>query len=224
MEIAKIVMLLFILSLLCGCLILYNTEQINKYISVIDTKYNTFNMNNTDTIQYIKSIKVSDNTIVQYINSFLLFIGTTKQIGGYTKDTDSTGLAKDSTGLAKDSTDLAKDSTDLAKDSSGLAKDSSGLAKDSSGLAKESTGLAKDSTSLAKEKDSTSLAKDSTCVINDNIKPIDIIDLSKIDITKSKYHGEELPWDREVGYCDILKNTDDDLYKTVHNTKTITFY
>lgn len=33
-----------------------------------------------------------------------------------------------------------------------------------------------------------------------------------------------LPWDREVGHCEVLKNNDRDLYKTVQDVKTITFF
>lgn len=33
-----------------------------------------------------------------------------------------------------------------------------------------------------------------------------------------------LPWDREVGHCEILKDNDRDLYKTVQDVKTLTIY
>jgi hypothetical protein len=36
--------------------------------------------------------------------------------------------------------------------------------------------------------------------------------------------GVDLPWDREVGHCEVLKDRDRDLYKTVLNTNVITFY
>lgn len=41
---------------------------------------------------------------------------------------------------------------------------------------------------------------------------------------KGRNFGIELPWDREVGYCEVLKNTDRDLYKNVQDSTTITFY
>lgn len=33
-----------------------------------------------------------------------------------------------------------------------------------------------------------------------------------------------LPWDRDVGNCEVLKSTDRDLYKTVQDNIVITFY
>lgn len=39
-----------------------------------------------------------------------------------------------------------------------------------------------------------------------------------------RYMGNELPWDKEVGQCDVLKNMDIDLYKNVQDSKTITFW
>lgn len=36
--------------------------------------------------------------------------------------------------------------------------------------------------------------------------------------------GYELPWDREVGFCEVLKGTDNDLYKNVQNSTTLTIY
>lgn len=40
----------------------------------------------------------------------------------------------------------------------------------------------------------------------------------------NKIFGNELPWDKEVGFCDVLKNTDKDLYQNVQNADTIVFY
>lgn len=39
-----------------------------------------------------------------------------------------------------------------------------------------------------------------------------------------RYMGNELPWDKEVGQCDIVKNMDIDLYKNVQDSKIITFW
>ena len=36
--------------------------------------------------------------------------------------------------------------------------------------------------------------------------------------------GYELPWDKEVGFCEVLNNTDMDLYDNVQDSTTITFY
>lgn len=36
--------------------------------------------------------------------------------------------------------------------------------------------------------------------------------------------SNSLPWDREIGSCEVLKGIDKDLYKTVQNTKTLIFY
>ena len=40
----------------------------------------------------------------------------------------------------------------------------------------------------------------------------------------SRNFGTELPWDEEIGFCDVLKGTDRDLYKNVQDSSTITFY
>ncbi len=32
------------------------------------------------------------------------------------------------------------------------------------------------------------------------------------------------PWDRNVGFCEVLRETDNDLYKNVHDVNIITFY
>lgn len=39
-----------------------------------------------------------------------------------------------------------------------------------------------------------------------------------------KTFGFELPWDREIGHCEVLANTDRDLYKSVQNSKILTFF
>src|SRR5579883_2484968 len=36
--------------------------------------------------------------------------------------------------------------------------------------------------------------------------------------------GNELPWDKEVGFCELLKNTDKDLYRNVQDSTSITIY
>jgi hypothetical protein len=41
---------------------------------------------------------------------------------------------------------------------------------------------------------------------------------------KNRNLGTELPWDREVGFCEVLDSTDRDLYKNVQDSTTITFY
>ena len=45
-----------------------------------------------------------------------------------------------------------------------------------------------------------------------------------VDTEKSRDFGIELPWDREVGFCEVLSKTDRDLYQNVKDTTTITFY
>ncbi len=42
--------------------------------------------------------------------------------------------------------------------------------------------------------------------------------------TNDRYMGNELPWDKEIGQCDIVKNMDIDLYKNVQDSKIITFW
>lgn len=39
-----------------------------------------------------------------------------------------------------------------------------------------------------------------------------------------KNFGNELPWDREIGFCEVLKGTDRDLYSNVVNDAIITFF
>lgn len=36
--------------------------------------------------------------------------------------------------------------------------------------------------------------------------------------------GNELPWDREVGFCEVLRGSDRDLYRNVQDSTTITLY
>lgn len=45
-----------------------------------------------------------------------------------------------------------------------------------------------------------------------------------IDNEANRDFGIELPWDREVGFCEVLSKTDRDLYQNVRDTTTITFY
>lgn len=45
-----------------------------------------------------------------------------------------------------------------------------------------------------------------------------------INNEKNRDFGIELPWDREVGFCEVLSKTDRDLYQNVRDTTTITFY
>lgn len=45
-----------------------------------------------------------------------------------------------------------------------------------------------------------------------------------VDNEKNRDFGIELPWDREVGFCEVLSKTDRDLYQYVKDTTTITFY
>lgn len=66
---------------------------------------------------------------------------------------------------------------------------------------------------------------------NINIKdPSDVkkadSDISSIQFeeTDSKDFGDELPWDKEVTHCEVLKHTDRDLYKNVQDVNMITFY
>lgn len=42
--------------------------------------------------------------------------------------------------------------------------------------------------------------------------------------SRDRNFGNELPWDREVGFCEVLKNTDRDLYQNVQDSTTIVFY
>jgi hypothetical protein len=42
--------------------------------------------------------------------------------------------------------------------------------------------------------------------------------------SNDRYMGNELPWDNEIGYCDIINNMDIDLYKNVQDSKIITFW
>lgn len=41
---------------------------------------------------------------------------------------------------------------------------------------------------------------------------------------RDREFGNDLPCDREIGYCEVLKGTDNDMYKTVQDDITITFY
>ena len=50
-----------------------------------------------------------------------------------------------------------------------------------------------------------------------------IPDLILLD-SENKDIWNELPWDKEVSHCDILKDTDRDLYKNVVDSIAITFY
>lgn len=54
--------------------------------------------------------------------------------------------------------------------------------------------------------------------------PNDSIDTETLLDTKERNFGNELPWDTDVTSCDILKDTDQDLYKNVQNSHVITFY
>lgn len=42
--------------------------------------------------------------------------------------------------------------------------------------------------------------------------------------TNDRYMGNELPWDKEIGQCDVLRDMDIDLYKNVQDSKKITFW
>lgn len=45
-----------------------------------------------------------------------------------------------------------------------------------------------------------------------------------LDTDKSRNFGIELPWDKEIGFCDVLKGSDRDLYKNLQDSSIITFY
>jgi hypothetical protein len=42
--------------------------------------------------------------------------------------------------------------------------------------------------------------------------------------SSNKNYGKDLPWDKEVGFCDVLRNTDQDLYKNTKDSISITIY
>ncbi len=45
------------------------------------------------------------------------------------------------------------------------------------------------------------------------------------NIVLEKYDvANELPWDVEVGYCDVLRNREQDLFSNVRDVNTIVFY
>jgi hypothetical protein len=44
------------------------------------------------------------------------------------------------------------------------------------------------------------------------------------EINKHRNHGIELPWDKEIGFCEVLKGTDRDMYANVQDSTNITFY
>lgn len=63
-------------------------------------------------------------------------------------------------------------------------------------------------------------------MISDNIyvsDPNRKIEDSKM-INPDKNLGSDMPWDRDVKPCEILKNTDQDLYADVQNARKITIY
>lgn len=44
-------------------------------------------------------------------------------------------------------------------------------------------------------------------------------------LTSSQYnYGPDMPWDRDVSPCEVLKNTDQDLYADVQDSKSIIIY
>lgn len=45
-----------------------------------------------------------------------------------------------------------------------------------------------------------------------------------LSLSTTRDFGIELPWDREIGFCEVLKGTDRDLYKSVQDATNITFY
>lgn len=51
---------------------------------------------------------------------------------------------------------------------------------------------------------------------------------AKIDenalLNQTNKYGTELPWDLNVTSCNVLRNTDKDLYGNVENSRIITFY
>jgi hypothetical protein len=62
------------------------------------------------------------------------------------------------------------------------------------------------------------LPSEKTKYPNDDMIPEDMLD------KENKNYNNELPWDTDVTPCDILKDTDQDLYKNVLDSNMITFY
>ena len=42
--------------------------------------------------------------------------------------------------------------------------------------------------------------------------------------SSNRTFGDELPWDREIGHCEVMKGSDKDLYKSVQDTNVLTFF
>jgi len=82
--------------------------------------------------------------------------------------------------------------------------------------------LSKSSTSTSTSKSTSKSKSKLTNPINTFKDPIPDEDLLSGD--SDREFGNDLPWDREIGYCEVLKGTDNDMYKTVQDDITITFY
>lgn len=75
--------------------------------------------------------------------------------------------------------------------------------------------LSKDLSTSTKETNPTITSGPNKLLTDDELLP---------DYDNNKDFGYDLPWDKEIGFCEVLKGTDRDLYSNVVDDTIITFY
>ena len=213
MEIIKIVFVSLGIAIFFGCAVLYNYEQISLYLSednstISKYKYITTNIINTAPSIYVNAIKSfiktdnnTNNTNNQnsLVNSNYVPIEESKNVS--LKESKNVSL--------KESKNVSPEDPNFI------------FSKDPQQILSNNTHHTKTNKHDTESGDSILTNYDSNGELL-----LHITNHTKTDKNVFRSRGDDLPWDSEIEDHDILKgiDTDDDLYKNIRDTKTITFY
>ncbi|VBB18422.1 hypothetical protein YASMINEVIRUS_885 [Yasminevirus sp. GU-2018] len=208
MDILKLVILLTIISIMIGCCMLANIDRINGYFS------------ETAVAQYDKyDVRKIDETDVKFINLFFpKVVVDVSSINGATSNKGSSQSKNQSKTKQGSSvtTPIARVKIDprTGKAMTTPSVDTSGGTKSIDGT---STGTI--STGATDQKNTYDPEK-----AMNTFRGTIPDELLVSNYSSNRTFGDELPWDREIGHCEVLKGTDNDLYKSVQDTKVLTFF
>jgi hypothetical protein len=208
MDLIKFIIIAFIIVILFGCCFLANSGYIANYLSETTLqaydRYNVRLVDNND-INYLKllmpSVTITDNipqkNKIIALNPTLGPSITAGNTSGMTRDTVNDAMAN--------GVPLNKQ---LAKQNS-CTNSPAKISGSPIGKIEDNKGPKKSNVPYNPNLDPNSLVPDNALITQDDV---------------SRNYGDELPWDREIGFCEVLKGTDRDLYQNVQNSTIITFY